>query len=666
VKSIESNIRAFHLRGKPILFLALCLFVLCGPPASASQKVFKVGLDSSSPPFAFIDDSGTIIRGFSVDLGRLLAANMGAKLKFYTVSQGEEKKALSSGAVDFVISERPTDKALQSLDLPINIERKFFVHRDRVTITCVRDLREGHRIAILKGSEIGTLLPPEKGITQVPADSHQDAARMVESRQVDAFLSSNAVSTTYQIQKLNLANVKEVGLPVEVQPLAISVLKSNTALLTELSVAYGKIAEKKNFEVIQAKWFGQPARLASLEPYLKAILAALGLFALALFASFAWNRSLKKSVQAVSVELRRSEEKYRDLIESSPEMIHLISPVGAIRLSNKIATSRLGYDREEQLSLVDLAAPGSQTRLTRFVASVFATGRGTEEFTFLNRAGERIEVEMSATMFLDPQSADSLACCFSRDVSERKRLEEELMQSERLAIMGQMTAGIAHEINNPLGIILANTEELLHVCQGETRESLETIERNAVRAGKFIDDLLTFTRPTPTEKVRFELIEAVEEALLLCKQQLRQKGIRVEKAFSDDQIWFEGDANQIQQVVVNLLLNSIQAIDGKGTITIRIEEKGTNGNERVDLVVSDTGSGIHEKDLPKIFDLFYTARKNKGFGLGLFICKRIIDKHSGTITVESTPGQGTEIGIHLPQNVHSARVDHDQKESRVA
>jgi PAS domain S-box-containing protein len=644
----------------------LCLCLLLSSPVLANPQVLRVGLDCYTPPFAFIDDNATIIRGFSVDLARLLAGSMGSKVKFFSITPGAMKKSLADGAIDFAISERPVDKTLQSLDLPINIDRKFFVHSDCLTITCVRDLRRGHKIVILQGSELENLLPTDRGLVLLHAESDEEAITLVDSGRVDAFLSSNAVSTKYHAQKLHLMNVKEVGMAVEVQPLAITVLKSNISLLTQLSVAYGKVTEKENYEVIRAKWFGQTTPLASLEPYIKTILAALAIFALALFASFAWNRSLKKSVQAVTGELKRSEEKYRDLIESSPEMIHLISPAGAILLSNRIAASRLGYKKEENLSLLDLAVPESRESLAEFVTTVFTTGRGTREVSFRSTDGKRIEVEMTATMFVDPHSADSLACCFSRDVSERKRLEEELMQSERLAIMGQMTAGIAHEINNPLGIILANTEELLHLCEGETRENLQAIERNALRAGKFIDDLLTFTRPTPTQKVSFELVEAVEEALLLCKQQLKQKGIQVKKEFSTDPIWFEGDVNQIQQVVVNLLLNSIQAIEGKGQISIRLAENRDNGVKWVDLEVADTGTGILERDLPKIFDLFYTARKNKGFGLGLFICKRIVDKHNGAISAQSTVGRGTVIRVCLPGPERFGRIEQGRKETHVA
>jgi signal transduction histidine kinase len=233
------------------------------------------------------------------------------------------------------------------------------------------------------------------------------------------------------------------------------------------------------------------------------------------------------------------------------------------------------------------------------------------------------------------------------------------MQSERLAIMGEMAAGIAHEINNPLGIILANTEELIQETDGRgtIRESLQTIERNAIRAGKFIDDLLTFTRPNPASKVRIDLIALIEESLSFCKQQLRQKGIRVEKQFPGEAVFFEGDDNQIQQLMVNLILNSIQAISERGSIRLRVGKERDNGSEKVHLEVADTGMGIQEKDLPRIFDPFYTARKNKGFGLGLSISKRIIEKHNGAIRVESMVGQGTTIFIDLPAIPSQARSE---------
>jgi PAS domain S-box-containing protein len=330
-------------------------------------------------------------------------------------------------------------------------------------------------------------------------------------------------------------------------------------------------------------------------------------------------------------------------------MIHLVSPDGRVLHANKITLQTLGYSEEEMVlkKIQDLAPPESQKEVEVFIHSIFQTGSGKKEFAFCGNDGRQIDVEMSATLV---KGIDTLmACCFSRDMTEHKRLEAELMQSERLALMGEMAVGIAHEINNPLGIILANTEELLqNRNQDDPRESLETIERNALRAGKFIEDLLTLTRPGPPAKVQIDLLSLIDESLSLCKQQLRQKRIHVSREFPETPILFEGDDNQIQQLIVNLLLNSIQAISEKGTIRIRVGREQDNGTERIHLEIADTGMGIPEKDLPRIFDPFFTARKNKGFGLGLSISKRIIEKHNGTIRVKSKVGEGTIIFIDLP------------------
>ncbi len=625
-----------------------------------------MGVDCGMPPFAFIDENTSTVRGFNVDLARLLAGMMNERIKFYPVPTADVKKSLSEGAIDFAITGRLEDKDLQSLDLPVQIDRKFFVQKNCLTITCPKDLRTGQRIVVLAGSNVNGLIPAGSGIQVLTASSDEEALRMVDSAAADAFLSPCAISTDYHLQKLHLTNVKEVGMPLESLPLSITLLRSNTSVLTQISVAYGQITEKKTYDTIKAKWFGQSAALAPLQRYLKFIVAALILFALALLASFVWNRTLKKTVQSVTGELRRSEEKYRDLIEFSPEMIHLVLPDGRISLSNRIARLRLGYGEEEAPFLVDLAFPESRAALSEFISSVFANGHGTKGFTFRSRNEERIEVEMTATTLVAADATDSIACCFSRDVSERKRLEDELMQSERLAILGQMTVGLAHEINNPLGIILANTEELLQDCEDGAKENLQAIERNALRAGKFIDDLLTFTRPSPTTRVRFDLIEAVEESLLLCKQKLRQKGIVVGREFSPEPLWFMGDGNQIQQLMVNLLLNSIQAIDGKGSIGIKVMEGQDKEAGKIILEVTDTGGGIREKDLPRIFDLFYTARKNKGFGLGLFICKRIVEEHDGTIQAESRVGHGTVMRVEFRRDGSGGIAGAYQRETGIA
>lgn len=632
------------------IFIAIFILILFLPVSTLAQRFIRVGLDCSQPPFSFVDQDSNSIRGFNVDLIKMLVATLGAKIKFFSLERDQLAEYLIDGKIDLMICEKTeTHPNLQTLDLPIHVERKLFVNNCCITVTCVRDL-PGRTLVTLKGSHLTQLIPQPERVKLIEVDQQEEALQLVNSGKAEVYLSPNGLSAIYSIQKNNLRNIKEVGIPVEAVPLAIWVRQDNMPLLTELSVAFGKITENKSYDTIYRKWFGQNIPFAYFEKYFKIILGAIGFFAIALLGFFIYNQMLKRKVRKVTHDLQLSEQKHKDLIEFSPEMIHLISPNGRIVHANKIALQMLGYTKEEMTlkRIQDLVPPESQKEVEAFIHSIFQTGSGKKEFAFCGNGGRQIDVEMSATLVKGMDTL--LACCFSRDMTEHKRLEAELMQSERLALMGEMAAGIAHEINNPLGIILANTEELLQNTKhlNDYRESLETIERNALRAGKFIEDLLTFTRPSPPAKVQIDLLSLIDESLSLCKQQLKQKRIHLSREFPENPIFFEGDDNQIQQLVVNLLLNSIQAISEEGIIRIRVRQKQDNGTEKIHLEIADTGMGIPEKDLPRIFDPFFTARKNKGFGLGLSISKRIVEKHNGTIHVESKVGHGTVIFIDLP------------------
>jgi signal transduction histidine kinase len=300
--------------------------------------------------------------------------------------------------------------------------------------------------------------------------------------------------------------------------------------------------------------------------------------------------------------------------------------------------------------LHDLVTPDQRDDLRKFVEDVFHDGFGQKEFVFRAKTGKEINMEMVATTVGGLDGLEALACCFSRDMTDRKRLEEDLIQSDRLAIMGQMAAGIAHEINNPLGIILANAEDAIgnHLDAQSTRESLESIERNAVRAGKTIEDLLSFTRPHPPERVSIDLPQLIDESLSFLKQKLKQKKIKVEKSFPDDPVVILGDENLLQQLLINLLLNSTQAMQHGGKLMIRVAVHQNGKDGRITLEVEDTGAGIPDNDLPKIFDPFFTSRKEKGFGLGLFTSRIIVEKHQGTLSAKSELGRGTVMTVEMP------------------
>ncbi len=315
---------------------------------------------------------------------------------------------LAEGRLDLAIWDKAiSSHTLQCLELPVTLERKLFVNNCCITVTCVKDL-PGHTVVVLRGSNLISLVPEKEKATFIETDTQDRALDMVNSGEADVYLSPSAISARYTIQKNNFRNIKEVGLPVESVPLAIWVHQDHAELLTELSVAFGKITENKSYDTIYSKWFGQDIPFAGLEKYLKVIIAAAGIFAAALLGFFIWTRMLRRKVREVTQDLQLSEQRHKDLIEFSPEMIHLVGPDGRIMHANKIAIQTLGYGSEETLSkkLYELVSPESREDIIMFVHSIFQDGSGEKEFALCASDGRRIDVDYER----DPRQGGGYAC----------------------------------------------------------------------------------------------------------------------------------------------------------------------------------------------------------------------------------------------------------------
>ena len=230
------------------------------------------------------------------------------------------------------------------------------------------------------------------------------------------------------------------------------------------------------------------------------------------------------------------------------------------------------------------------------------------------------------------------------DITARRGLEKSAQQSEKLAALGTLAAGLAHELNNPIGIISTRAELML--ADADTRalpedvaEDLRVIHRHAQRVARIAQGLLSFARSSSGQPGRIDLNHVVEETLLLVEKMLVKDGARIRRALAPDlpPIW--GDANALQQVVMNLLTNARDAVKGGGEIWIETSAARESSGD-VQLVVRDTGGGIPPEVLPKIFDPFFTT-KAEGTGLGLSISYGIVRDHQGTVDVQSRPGEGT-------------------------
>lgn len=237
-------------------------------------------------------------------------------------------------------------------------------------------------------------------------------------------------------------------------------------------------------------------------------------------------------------------------------------------------------------------------------------------------------------------------------LQEIRDLQSQLIQVEKMASIGQLAGGIAHELNNPLGSILGFSQILVKETQEEDpkKQDLRRIERAAYRCKKIIESLLSFARQRDTDFKETGLNDVLEDTLSLCENQLKKSRIEVIRQFSPDAPKILGDANQLQQVFTNLIVNAIDAMPGGGKLTLTTQ--CVPSARKVTAGISDTGEGISKENSSRIFDPFFTTKEvGKGTGLGLSIVYGIVKKHNGEIKVSSGKGEGTAFVLEFPEAV---------------
>jgi two-component system NtrC family sensor kinase len=231
--------------------------------------------------------------------------------------------------------------------------------------------------------------------------------------------------------------------------------------------------------------------------------------------------------------------------------------------------------------------------------------------------------------------------------------QRQLYQSDKLASLGRLTSGIAHEINNPLTGVLSYSSLLLKRDDftAEVKEDLEVIVRETKRCREIVKRLLDFARQEPPKKTNVNINEVIGRAVSILTNQFNLKNISTQIRIADNLPALKADANQLQQVLINLLVNAADAINEKGgEIHVSVDNGKLNGRECVTIEVTDFGCGIPRENLTKIFDPFFTTKGQKGTGLGLAVVWGIVEKHDGKIEVQSEVGKGTTFTLRLPMN----------------
>lgn len=364
-----------------------------------------------------------------------------------------------------------------------------------------------------------------------------------------------------------------------------------------------------------------------------------------------------RNTELANLRLRRSEQKYRSIINHAGEAIFLLDEHGRVQEWNKLADSLFKVPRRNALGRnvleLDLGLlQGRPVTLEQFFGDVRRTGHS---LTYELQQGAATATPRTLSLTVSgirpdsgPRGEDAGSfVVIARDITSEKQLETRMSETEKLAGIGQLAAGIAHQLNTPLGSILLSAQMLEDTVKDEDdADDIRRIIRQTEQCRGIIKGLLNFARPTGSERGRVDLAEALEETRFLFEKNLRVADVEVEIRRETDP-WVYGNRNELEQVFFNLMANALDAMPEGGRIAVAIED-GDPGELTVRF--EDTGEGIPTEHRDSIFMPFFTTKDyGMGTGLGLSIVARIVHEHGGRIAVDSSPGSGTVFQLCLPR-----------------
>jgi len=349
-------------------------------------------------------------------------------------------------------------------------------------------------------------------------------------------------------------------------------------------------------------------------------------------------------------QLLQQEEFRRRLLDSFPDLILVVDLQERYTFVSARVHDLLGYQSEDLLDRRISETEDHSPELAALYHDVVSNNRsfGSAEFSARHRDGNWLTMRASASQFFAADSKLAGVIISVRDITTERKLEQQIVQSERLAAMGAMIGGVAHELNNPLTSILG-VSELLQDSQttDAARKQIGILQQQARRAAEIVHNLTYFATPPTPGKAPVNMADIVERTLNLHSYSLRKNSITVDFIREPNQPFVKADPHQLMQVFLNLILNAEQAIReirDRGTLRIRLG----NTDNAVWASFQDDGPGIPPDILTSIFDPFYTTKRpGRGTGLGLSICKSVMKEHNGTIDAANAPGGGAVFTVTL-------------------
>ncbi|MGE7636087.1 PAS domain S-box protein [Bacillus paramycoides] len=362
------------------------------------------------------------------------------------------------------------------------------------------------------------------------------------------------------------------------------------------------------------------------------------------------RKQAERELHQLHQQLSDSEMKYRALIEQATDAVYVVelnedqSPTRFIEV-NPVACERFGYSREELLSMVFPSNVPPDSPMVQRILEKIREGQTAftlqDEFVFPK--GKTLTIEFSVRVF--NLNGKKVFLSISRDITERLKTEELLRKSEKLAVVGQLSTAIAHEIKNPLTAMKGFIQLLKSMENKNTEHYLDIVLSEIERIDSITNEFMTLAKPEALEIKTNDLNVLMKQIVMLLEPQATMNCIQIKTEFTSDTSFIPCECNQLKQAFINILKNAIEATSMGGEILIQIEY--VPDQNQVNIRFTDYGCGIEQERIPYLGEPFYSIKEN-GIGLGLMICYKIIEKHQGKILIESEVGKGTTVNINLP------------------
>jgi len=652
------------------IFLVINSFISVGlERASGAGEAPLVFLgDKDYPPVAYLEEG--VPKGMDVDLAKALGEVMKREVRIelmdWNLAQEKVLKSEADGLLGLSISEERR-KLYDFAEPTFTREFVLVVRSGEVTVHGVGDLK-AKRLGMTAGGFPRAFLKGQPGINEVPIDSYRDGLDRLSAGTIDAMAADRWV-TAYLIEKGGIHGITIVKKPFAKAPCAIAVRKGNAALLDGFNRAIQTLKTEGKILKIQESWRPQQIIFISRERARNTITTVVGVLMVVVFGAMgAWILSLRRQERErrkVEQELRWRTAFFEAQVHSAIDGILVVNSQGRKILQNQRMTEMWKIPPE-------IAADPDDTRQIRFILDRVKDPQPyAEKVAHLYAHPDETsadEIVLTDGTVFDRYSAPVRGSDGKhygrvwtfRDITERKKLEEQFLRAQRMESIGTLAGGIAHDLNNTLGPIILSIELLKEKFPDpDSQDVLSVVRSSAQRGADMVRQVLSFARGVEGRRMDVQVRHLVQEIEKLANDTFL-KNIQV-RTFVPFDLWTVlGDPTQLHQVLLNLCVNARDAMPGGGKLTISARNITLDEHYAalhlearpgpyVLLQVKDSGTGMPPEVIKKIFDPFYTTKDlGKGTGLGLSTSLGIVKSHGGFIRVYSEVGEGATFEVYLP------------------